>query len=75
MLANMADLREQIAVASHDLEAIERILETLGCEGELPTKATRVPAWCCSTVARSAEAASRQRSCFTAIGADTIRMN
>jgi hypothetical protein len=43
MLASMADLREQIAVASHDLEAIERILETLGYEGELPTKATRVP--------------------------------
>ncbi|MGH2812346.1 MAG: hypothetical protein ACRDI1_06495 [Actinomycetota bacterium] len=43
MLANMADLREQIAVASHDLEAIERILETLGYEGDLPTKATRVP--------------------------------
>ncbi|MGQ2905865.1 MAG: hypothetical protein ACT6RL_18875 [Neoaquamicrobium sediminum] len=43
MLANMADLREQIAVLSNDLEALERILETLGYEGELPTKATRVP--------------------------------
>lgn len=43
MLANMADLREQIAVASNDLEAIERILETLGYQGDLPTVATRAP--------------------------------
>ena len=39
MLANMADLREQIA----DLEAIERILETLGYQGDLPTVSTRAP--------------------------------
>jgi hypothetical protein len=43
MLASMADLREQIAVLSNDLESIERVMETLGYEGELPTKATRVP--------------------------------
>lgn len=43
MLLQLADLREQIAVLSNDLESIERILETLGYEGELPTKATRVP--------------------------------
>lgn len=43
MLANLSDLREQLAVLSNDLESIERILETLGYEGELPTKATRVP--------------------------------
>lgn len=43
MLANLSDLREQIAVLSNDLESIERILETLGYDGELPTKATRVP--------------------------------
>ena len=57
MLANMADLREQIGVASHDLEAIERILETLGYrrvadQGDpraargavLPWRASRLPA-------------------------------
>jgi hypothetical protein len=38
MLANMADLREQIAVASNDLESLERVLETLGYEGELPNR-------------------------------------
>jgi hypothetical protein len=43
MLANLSDLREQIAVLSNDLESIERILETLGYDGDLPTKATRVP--------------------------------
>lgn len=43
MLAQMADIREQIAVLSNDLESIERILETLGYDGDLPTKATRVP--------------------------------
>lgn len=43
MLANLADLREQIAVQSNDIEAIERILETLGYSGDLPTKATRAP--------------------------------
>jgi hypothetical protein len=43
MLASMADLREQIAVLSNDLESIERVMETLGYEGDLPTKATRVP--------------------------------
>jgi len=43
MLANMADLREQIAVASNDLESIERILETLGYQGDLPTVSTRAP--------------------------------
>lgn len=43
MLANLSDIREQLAVLSNDLESIERILETLGYEGELPTKATRVP--------------------------------
>jgi hypothetical protein len=39
MLASMADLREQIAVLSNDLESIERFMETLGYEGELQTKA------------------------------------
>lgn len=43
MLANMADLREQIAVASNDLESLERVLETLGYQGELPTVSTRAP--------------------------------
>ena len=43
MLANLADLREQIAVQSNDLESIERVLETLGYQGELPTKASRAP--------------------------------
>lgn len=43
MLANLADLREQLAVLSNDLESIERILETLGYDGELPTVATRAP--------------------------------
>ncbi|WP_127595709.1 hypothetical protein [Nitratireductor alexandrii] len=43
MLANLADLREQIAVQSNDLEAMERILETLGYQGDLPTIATRAP--------------------------------
>lgn len=43
MLANLSDLREQIAVASNDLESIERVLETLGYDGDLPTKATRAP--------------------------------
>lgn len=38
MLLQLADLREQIAVLSNDLDSIERILETLGYEGELPTK-------------------------------------
>jgi hypothetical protein len=43
MLANLADLREQLAVLSNDLESIERILETLGYDGHLPTVATRAP--------------------------------
>ena len=43
MLLNLADLREQIAVLSNDLESIERVMETLGYEGDLPTKATRLP--------------------------------
>ncbi|MBS3648547.1 hypothetical protein KEU06_07885 [Pseudaminobacter sp. 19-2017] len=43
MLANLADLREQLAVVSNDVEAIERILETLGYDGDLPTKTTRAP--------------------------------
>ena len=43
MLANLADLREQLAVLSNDLESIERILETLGYDGDLPTVATRAP--------------------------------
>lgn len=43
MLANLADLREQIAVQSNDLESLERGLETLGYQGELPTKASRAP--------------------------------
>ena len=43
MLANLADLREQIAVASNDLQAIERILETMGYQGDLPTVASRAP--------------------------------
>jgi len=43
MIANMADLREQIAVASNDLESIERVLETLGYQGDLPTVSTRAP--------------------------------
>lgn len=43
MLLNLADLREQIAVLSNDLESIERILETLGYDGDLPTKTTRLP--------------------------------
>lgn len=43
MLMQMADLREQIAVLSNDLESIERVMETLGYEGELPTKASRLP--------------------------------
>jgi hypothetical protein len=43
MLANLSDLREQIAVVSNDLESIERILETLGYDGDLPTVATRAP--------------------------------
>jgi len=43
MLANLADLREQLAVLSNDLESIERVLETLGYDGELPTVATRAP--------------------------------
>lgn len=43
MLANLSDLREQIAVASNDLQAIERILETMGYQGDLPTVASRVP--------------------------------
>ena len=43
MLANMADLREQIAVASNDLESLERVLETLGYQGDLPTASTRTP--------------------------------
>ena len=43
MLANMVDLREQMAVLSNDLESIERILETLGYQGDLPTRATRAP--------------------------------
>ncbi|WP_133170148.1 hypothetical protein [Kumtagia ephedrae] len=43
MLASLADLREQLAVLSNDIEAIERILETLGYQGDLPTKATRAP--------------------------------
>jgi hypothetical protein len=43
MLANLADLREQIAVDSRDLQAIERILETMGYQGDLPTVASRAP--------------------------------
>ncbi|HTV70182.1 MAG TPA: hypothetical protein VMF90_16770 [Rhizobiaceae bacterium] len=43
MLANLGDLREQIAVLSNDLESLERILETLGYEGDLMTKASRAP--------------------------------
>ena len=43
MLLNLADLREQIAVLSNDLESIERVMETLGYEGDFPTKASRVP--------------------------------
>ena len=46
MLANLADLREQIAVASNDLESLERVLETLGYDGEfadsLDTRAARI---------------------------------
>lgn len=43
MLLELADLREQIAVKSNDIEAIERIMETIGYEGDLPTVATRLP--------------------------------
>ncbi|MBX3578578.1 MAG: hypothetical protein KF723_15340 [Rhizobiaceae bacterium] len=43
MLANLADLREQVAVLSNDLESIERVLETLGYDGDLMTKASRAP--------------------------------
>lgn len=43
MLLNLADLREQIAVLSNDLEGIEWIMETFGYEGDPPTKASRVP--------------------------------
>ena len=43
MLANLADLREQIAIQSNDLESLERVLEALGYQGELPTKAIRAP--------------------------------
>jgi len=43
MLSHMADLREQMAVVSNDLESIERVLETLGYDGDLPTKASRAP--------------------------------
>jgi hypothetical protein len=39
---NAVDLRKQIAVLSNDLESIERVIETLGYEGALPTKAARV---------------------------------
>lgn len=54
MLANLADLREQIAVLSNDLESIERVMETLGYEGEMPTKASRVPRVVLSTAANFA---------------------
>ena len=40
-LDEAADLRGRMAVVQNDVEAIERILETLGYNGELPTTHTR----------------------------------
>jgi hypothetical protein len=49
MLASMADLREQIAVLSNDLESIERVMETPGYEGDLRPRRPAFLAWCCFT--------------------------
>lgn len=40
-LDEAADLRGRQAVIQNDVEALERVLETLGYEGELPTVNTR----------------------------------
>ncbi|WP_031549929.1 hypothetical protein [Parvularcula oceani] len=40
-LDEAADLRARMAVVQNDVEAIERVLETLGYDGELPTVNTR----------------------------------
>ena len=41
MLAEIKDCRDRLACLSNDLEGLERVLETLGYDGELPTQSTR----------------------------------
>jgi hypothetical protein len=41
MLNEIRDVRERIAMLSNDLEGLERVLDTLGYDGELPTQSTR----------------------------------
>lgn len=35
MMAELSDLRERIAVITHDVESLDRVLERLGYEGEI----------------------------------------
>ena len=41
MLSEIQDTRERLAQLSNDLEGIERVLDTLGYDGDLPTQSTR----------------------------------
>ena len=41
MLSEIKDVRERLASLSNDVESVERVLETMGYDGALPTQATR----------------------------------
>lgn len=41
MLCEIKDCRDRLAMLSNDLEGLERVLETMGYDGELPTQSTR----------------------------------
>lgn len=41
MLTEIKDCRDRLAMLSNDLEGLERVLETMGYDGELPTQSTR----------------------------------
>lgn len=43
LMEQIAHIRERMALLTNDIEAIDRVLDSLGYTGELPNKTTRTP--------------------------------